>query len=802
MVIVMSITPTGGNFQGHNANPIPPDKTPKWEGILKNFFEYLGSLFSKTTDRTATEKTYEEGALKNVEQTDGMIVNEVRSEVTINVVGTATGAKLEIIEEYTPMRRAAKAVEENDLESLKAMPELGDLVLEKDDNGNTLLHIAAKSSNKETIAYLSKEAGKQGLDSKNNAGNTPLHIAAENGNADAIEAFGKEPLETPNNDGDTPLHLAVKNGKMDVIESLKTKKNIEQGNKVGDTPLHVAIKEGHNDLIRGLATVQSLQTINREGDTPLHIAAEKGGAQELVAEMKVKMQSMSILDSFKAKNNKGQTPLHNASANGNTSVVKLINKTTKTEADLFDSTNKYVLPYDRTSIIDARDNDGKTPLHLALENIQVEASTEMIESVAAENKQVDTAAELINAGAPFLNREGMERFLKLPADIQDQIKGKLEGNNKKFFTVMSLAHSKDPDKDQKIRAEINRWGTNSQICAEALKVPALIPVLIQHDSGRIRSFLGNSELEGNLTNLQRAQLLSFYPKEQQQRIMEKLNLESLDNNCIMRFFHDNVPATRNCQDMEQLKMHLKETASDKRGTGVQNYLDEIGQLGMALILTDQRMPLLTQSSGHTREFNFYSIFTNMRRDQMKFVLQHTLLNEKLRITRSFQSAPLSDQAKHDYVQLAIDRNDTETVIQMMDGFGLNPNITRKDTCKAVADYFFDHDEEFLRTIPKAMENVTGNIKHKGITKIAKEYQAKKQNDARKNLINILKESATSPEEKKAVRNKLKATEDETKELEGGKDLFTQIRAITPDRNWIAAAVVSSNDNEFDIYLSR
>ncbi|MFI4984293.1 MAG: ankyrin repeat domain-containing protein, partial [Rickettsiales bacterium] len=91
---------------------------------------------------------------------------------------------------------------------------------------------------------------------KNNDGNTPLHLAVSQGHPDIIEEIlkngnARELLLAKNNDGNTPLHLAAKNGNILVVNAM----------------LDAARKMGVG------AQAELLLAPNSNGDTPLHLAA-------------------------------------------------------------------------------------------------------------------------------------------------------------------------------------------------------------------------------------------------------------------------------------------------------------------------------------------------------------------------------------------------------------------------------------------------------------------------------------------------------------------------------------------------
>jgi ankyrin repeat protein len=101
---------------------------------------------------------------------------------------------------------------------------LGGVVNSQSEDGNTLLHAAARKGNERMIFELAGD--EPGFGGNVNAvdadGNTPLHVAAESNRPSAARfllSLGAE-LEARNNAGDTALHLAVQ------AENLRTAKDL------------------------------------------------------------------------------------------------------------------------------------------------------------------------------------------------------------------------------------------------------------------------------------------------------------------------------------------------------------------------------------------------------------------------------------------------------------------------------------------------------------------------------------------------------------------------------------------------
>ena len=88
------------------------------------------------------------------------------------------------------------------------------------DTGNTALHFAVYTDNKELCSFLLYFAPFLS-DTKNKLGNTALHEAAAAGNVEMAEhLFGESQLDVKNDSGETPLFRAAAFGKTKMVKFL------------------------------------------------------------------------------------------------------------------------------------------------------------------------------------------------------------------------------------------------------------------------------------------------------------------------------------------------------------------------------------------------------------------------------------------------------------------------------------------------------------------------------------------------------------------------------------------------------
>lgn len=213
----------------------------------------------------------------------------------------------------------------------------------RSNSGLTPLHVAVREGRKEIVAALIK-AGASVKVAENN-GVTPLHTAAFKGDKELVIYLveGGADIDAITHKKDTPLYAACQQGNKEVAAYL-----INQGASInlagnnGYTPLSIATEFGHNDLVAYLienGASATTATID-VGHTPLHRAAEKGNRDAVRL-----LQPHSLVD---ARDKEGWSPLHLAACWGHTEIVKLL--------------------IDQYTCVDARGSNENTPLNLATQN--------------------------------------------------------------------------------------------------------------------------------------------------------------------------------------------------------------------------------------------------------------------------------------------------------------------------------------------------------------------------------------------------------------------------------------------------
>ena len=246
------------------------------------------------------------------------------------------------------------ACEWGNVDCVQFLLEHGSNLKAVDSKGNNALHRAIRCgqwrSCQRTTEILLKHAADDHADNRDNIINaankegwTALHFAAVYGDLSLVEMLLKFgfAIDAINNNGETPLHLATD---VSIVKLL-----VERGadtriaNKEGDTVLHVAAHySGYSDLIVEFLLDQNFADVhspNARGKTPLHLTSESLQCEK--AEMLLQKGAQ-----VNAMDNEGCTPLHVAIR------------------DSYSPTFWQVL-IERGADVNAADKKGNTVLHMA-----------------------------------------------------------------------------------------------------------------------------------------------------------------------------------------------------------------------------------------------------------------------------------------------------------------------------------------------------------------------------------------------------------------------------------------------------
>ncbi|XP_030528242.1 ankyrin repeat-containing protein ITN1-like [Rhodamnia argentea] len=232
---------------------------------------------------------------------------------------------------------------------------LVDLLRKANADKETALHQAVRNGHSSAVKLL-VEADPTLCDVSNNDDESPLYLAAAQGFLDIAELIlDASPLPSPSSSssgkgpkGMTALHAAICYTPQghDCLRTMVNKRPhmISEGDDIGWTPLHYAAHLGKVEAVQILLRheVSAAHLLAKDGASALHIAA-------LVGHIDVMDELIKFCpDTCDSINSRGQTALHSAVLGGQIKVVKHVLETPKLE-----------------DLINARDRDGNTALHLA-----------------------------------------------------------------------------------------------------------------------------------------------------------------------------------------------------------------------------------------------------------------------------------------------------------------------------------------------------------------------------------------------------------------------------------------------------
>lgn len=210
-------------------------------------------------------------------------------------------------------------------------------------------------------ALLDRDPAQLNARDEKNDGVTLLHLAVQEGQTNILEFLLSRGarLDIKDNNNYTPLHWAVMLGFKDIARML-----ISNGADVNDrglnsmTPLHDAAYNGHQEIAKMLiANGAKLDARDELGNTPLDLAVEKKqtGVLALLKPLHMaveKGETGEFEDALKkypffidARDENGRTPLHLAAAKGNKEILWML--------------------INQGAGINTRDIDGFTPMELA-----------------------------------------------------------------------------------------------------------------------------------------------------------------------------------------------------------------------------------------------------------------------------------------------------------------------------------------------------------------------------------------------------------------------------------------------------
>ena len=275
----------------------------------------------------------------------------------------------------------------------------------------SLLHQGAAIDAKATLPasispHYTAALDKMGSDDREFADSTPLHAAALANTCEAAEVLLQNGADTnaKDNIGHTPLHYAASANAREAAEVLlQNGADTNAKGNIGFTPLHNAAfanaREAAEVLLQNGADTNAKAG---NGHTPLHYAAFVN-AYEIA---KVLLQNGAAID---AKADGGDTPLHNAAeANACEAAEVLLKKHGSALLNTYEAAE--VLLQNRAAI-DAKADDGRTPLHAAALSNACEIAEVLLKNEADVNARATLHASISPRYTAFDKMESDNREL-------------------------------------------------------------------------------------------------------------------------------------------------------------------------------------------------------------------------------------------------------------------------------------------------------------------------------------------------------------------------------------------------------
>ena len=265
-----------------------------------------------------------------------------------------------------------------------------------EETGWTLFHYAAVAG-QEGACYWLLRNNYSLLNRTDCEGKNAAHIAAIYGKINILELAlnprtcpeGRDLVFALDYQGNSVMHLAAAHGQLKVCQFLHQQfpDLVQQVNSSENSVLHAAVRGNNGELIEFLCSLPEnlILKFNKRGETVLHTAAAAG----LVEMIRLILSQESSL--LHAKSKEGKTPIHCAIIAGHEEAMDFL---IEAGADPFEQTyktfegfnglhycaqnqrlkllmNLLSRPFNKETILNAKDSFGQTPLYLGIASVDI-----------------------------------------------------------------------------------------------------------------------------------------------------------------------------------------------------------------------------------------------------------------------------------------------------------------------------------------------------------------------------------------------------------------------------------------------
>uniref|UniRef100_A0A803MEM1 PGG domain-containing protein n=2 Tax=Chenopodium quinoa TaxID=63459 RepID=A0A803MEM1_CHEQI len=278
------------------------------------------------------------------------------------------------------------------------LPKTKDVIKESNNMGDLAFHTAAKAAQLKSLKALIKwdkydqaeNIEKSLLGEGNDEGDTPLHIALENHDEKMGLVLVDEFCEACyklNKKNITPLYLGIKSECWEIVKKMiiyteQHKDTAEPMLLKGKSVVHAAIEAKNTDILKLILDNHNelIKLVEDDGQSPLSYAAFKGhieGVQYLLNKFPEYAYVCDKEASF---------PIHKAACSGNVKIIQKLHMTknllSKKGQSILHLAAKYgksqLVSYlikmtELARLINLKDEDGNTPLHLATRDLHPRA---------------------------------------------------------------------------------------------------------------------------------------------------------------------------------------------------------------------------------------------------------------------------------------------------------------------------------------------------------------------------------------------------------------------------------------------